>query len=219
MEVPKFPKLGFPRFWGPISLCADLWLRWGLKQSCSLHWELSNDMSHTTYTQGNWVNSRLLVVGSQTANLTPDLSFGHNLCFRCPNGSCEPILNIYVLIAFQWYNFFFNKMGFDPWNCLLKIRESIGTPTFKMGVHLGGWGFIPSHSFAFPGAWDVTPELPSWPATLQALALVESPRLRLWHPPFNLPLVLNSMQQPMTYDQKICGKCITYLHLQLWEWR
>jgi hypothetical protein len=31
-------------------------------------------------------------VESQIANLTPDLSFGHNLCFKCPNGSCEPIL-------------------------------------------------------------------------------------------------------------------------------
>jgi hypothetical protein len=43
-------------------------------------------MSHVTCTQGNWVESQLLVVGSQTVNLTPDLSFGHNLCFRCPNG-------------------------------------------------------------------------------------------------------------------------------------
>jgi hypothetical protein len=42
-----------------------------------------------------------IMVGSQTANLTPGLSFGHNLCFKCPNESCEPILNIYVLISFQ----------------------------------------------------------------------------------------------------------------------
>ncbi len=27
--------------------------------------------------------------------------FFHNLCFRCPNGSCEPILDIYVPRAFQ----------------------------------------------------------------------------------------------------------------------
>jgi len=72
-------------------------------------------------------------------------------------------------------------MGFDPCNLPLKIRESIGTPTPKMGVHLGVWRFIPSHSFAFPGAWDVTLGLPSCPATLQALALVASPRLGLRH--------------------------------------
>jgi len=70
-------------------------------------------------------------------------------------------------------------MSFDPYNHSLKIWESIGTPTSKMGVHLGVWGFIPSHSFALPRAWDVTPGLPSWPATLQALALVASLRLGL----------------------------------------
>jgi hypothetical protein len=39
-------------------------------------------------------------------------------------------------------------MNFDPYNCLLKIRKSIGAPTPKMGIHLGVWGFIPSQSFA-----------------------------------------------------------------------
>ncbi len=34
-------------------------------------------------------------------SLTPDLSFGYNLCFRCPNEQCEPILDIYVPRAFQ----------------------------------------------------------------------------------------------------------------------
>jgi hypothetical protein len=43
-------------------------------------------------------------------------------------------------------------MGFDPSNRVLKIQESIGTLTPKMGVHLEVRGFIPSHSFAFPGA-------------------------------------------------------------------
>jgi hypothetical protein len=38
--------------------------------------------------------SDFLVVKNQIANLIPDPSFGHNLCFRCPNGSCDPILDI-----------------------------------------------------------------------------------------------------------------------------
>jgi hypothetical protein len=67
----------------------------------SPHQELSNDMSHVACTQGNRVDSRLLVVGSQTANLTPGLSFAHNLCFKCPNEQCEPILDIYTSIYFQ----------------------------------------------------------------------------------------------------------------------
>jgi hypothetical protein len=36
-------------------------------------------------------------------------------------------------------------MTFDPCNYLLKIWESIGIPTFKVGTHLGVCGFIPSH--------------------------------------------------------------------------
>jgi hypothetical protein len=37
-------------------------------------------------------------------------------------------------------------MGFDPYNLSLKIQESIGTSTRQVRVHLGVWGFIPSHS-------------------------------------------------------------------------
>jgi hypothetical protein len=151
MGVSKFPKLGLLRLWGPITLCEDLWLRWGLKQSCNPCWDLFNSMSHATYTQGNWVDSWLLVVGSQTANLTLGLSFGHNLCFRCPNGSCKPILDTYVSIAFQWYKELYNPMRFDPYNCSLKIQESIGTPTPQVGAHLGVWKLILSHSPTFLG--------------------------------------------------------------------
>ncbi len=120
------------------------------------------------------------MVGSQIVNLTLGPFFGHNLCFKCPNGSCEPILDIYVSITFQWYKIF-NPLGFDPCNRSLKIRESTGTSTPNVGVPLGVWGSIPSHSLALPGACGLTPKLPSWPATLQALALVASPRLRLRH--------------------------------------
>ncbi len=80
---------------------------------------------------------------------------------------------------FSMINEFFNPMGLEPCNRFLQVQESIGTPTPKVGAHLGVWGFIPSHSLTFPGAWDVTPELPSWSAPLQALALVVSPRLGL----------------------------------------
>ncbi len=121
------------------------------------------------------------MVGGQTANLTPNPSFGHNLCFKCPNGSCEPILNIYVPRDFQLYKEWLNPIGFDPCNCSLKIWESIRTRTPKVGAHLGVWRFIPSHSPTLLGTWDVTPGLPSWPTPLQALALVTSPRLGLRH--------------------------------------
>jgi hypothetical protein len=100
MGVTKFPHSGLLQLWRPITLHVDLQVKWGLKQSCSPHRELFNGLLHATWMQGNRVDSRLFVVGSQIGNLTPNLtpgpSFGHNLCFRCWNGSCKPILDIYV---------------------------------------------------------------------------------------------------------------------------
>jgi len=180
MGISKFPKLGLLRLSSPIILCVDLRLKWGLKQNCNPHQNLFNSMLHATCTQGNQVDSWLLVVGSQIGNLTPGPSFGHNLCFKCLNGSCELISDIYVLRAFQWYKELLNPLSFDPYNCPLKIWESIKTSTPKVKTPLGMWGFIPSHSLTLPGACNVVPELPFWPATLQALALVTNPRLGLW---------------------------------------
>jgi hypothetical protein len=84
--------------------------------------------------------------------VTPGLSFGHNLCVKYPNGLSEPISDIYVSKAFQWYKEIFNPMNFYPCNFLLKIWESLRTPTPKVGAHLRVWGFIPSHSPTLPGA-------------------------------------------------------------------
>jgi hypothetical protein len=105
------------------------------------------------------------------------------LSVQMGNGSCKPILDIYIIRSFQWYKELFNPMSFDPYNRSLKIRKSTGTPIPKMGAHLGLWGFIPSHCFALLGAWDVTPKLSSWHTPLQALALVTSPRLGLQQKP------------------------------------
>jgi hypothetical protein len=136
------------------------------RKSCSPRQELSNVMSHATCTQGNRGEFGLLVVESQIGNLTPNPSFGYNLCVKCPNGSCKPIFDIYVPRIFQWYNELLNLIGFNPCNCFLKIREPTGTPTPKVGAHLGVWGFIPSHSLALPKAWNVTPMLHIWLAPL-----------------------------------------------------
>ncbi len=46
---------------------------------------------------------QLLVVGSQIANLTLGLSFGHNFGFKYSNGMCKPILDMLVPKKFQWY--------------------------------------------------------------------------------------------------------------------
>jgi hypothetical protein len=164
MGVPKFPKLGLLQLWGPIILCADIRLKLGLKQSCSPHQDLSNNMWHTTYSHINRGNSWFLVVGSQIANLTPSPFFDHNLCFNYSNESWEPILGIYVLKDFQLYNEHFNSMGFDPCNFFLKICESIGTPTPKVEVHLGVWGFDP-HTLPYSHIFD-SMKCDSWASLL-----------------------------------------------------
>ncbi len=151
MGVSKFPKLGLPQLWGHITLCVDLRFIWALKKSYNPCQKIFNGMLQINYTQGNQVDSWLLVVGSQIANLTLSFSFGHNLYSKCLNGSCEPILDICVLIAFQWYKELFNPLGFDPCNRSLKIRESTETPNSQSESSLGSVRFIPSHFPSLPG--------------------------------------------------------------------
>jgi hypothetical protein len=164
--IPKFQQLGLSRPWRRITSCADLRSRWGLKKSCSPRRDLFNSVSHVACTQGNRVDSRLLMVGSQTVNLTPDLSFGHNLCFKCSNEQCKPILDTYTSIAFQWYKELFKGMGFDPYNCVLKIRESFRDSNSQHGNSFVSMRVHSLTLFTLPRTCEVTPESPFWPATL-----------------------------------------------------
>jgi hypothetical protein len=120
-KLSQFRLLGL---WAFITSCSNLRLGWGLKQTCSSPRELSNGVPHSTWTHRGWVDSRLLVIGSQTVSLTPDLSFDHNLDCKCPNGSCEAILDIYTSIPFQWYKEHLKTKCFDPFNRTLNFRES-----------------------------------------------------------------------------------------------
>jgi hypothetical protein len=71
-------------------------------------------------------------------------------------------------------------MGFDLCNRFMKIWESIEILTPKVGAHLGAWGFIPSLICTL-GNVKCDFQAHSWPAPLQALVLVTSPRLGLRH--------------------------------------
>jgi hypothetical protein len=159
-------------FGGPITLYADLKLRWGLKQSCSPRRELSNSISHITYTQGNWVDSRLLVVMSEIANLTPDLSFGHNLCFRCPNESFKPILDIYVSIAFQWYKKTSQSIGFWP---LQLLSEHSGVHWDSNSQGGSSLGSVRVHSLTL----FFTPRLPPLARNLVSPCLDREPKAKV----------------------------------------
>jgi hypothetical protein len=126
--VSKLSRVGLSRLWQLISLGSNLWLERGLNQSCSSPQELSNAMSHSCCRRQDEVDSRLFVIGSQTVNLTPGPSFAHNLGCRCPNGSCEAILDIYTSRPFQWYKEHPNARCFDPRTRALNFRKSRKTP-------------------------------------------------------------------------------------------
>jgi hypothetical protein len=77
--VPKLSRFGLPGLYMFIISRSNLRLGWSLKRTCRSPWELSNGVSHSTCTHRDWVDSWLLVVGSQIVSLTPDPSFNHNV--------------------------------------------------------------------------------------------------------------------------------------------
>jgi hypothetical protein len=113
-EVPKLSWFGLPRLWTVIASRPNFRSGRGLNQCCSSCQELSNVVSHSPSACWERVDSRLLVVGSQTPSLTPGLSFAHNLGCRCPNDSCKAILDIYTSRPFQQYKEHLNARCFDP---------------------------------------------------------------------------------------------------------
>jgi hypothetical protein len=139
--IPKLSRFGLPGLWAFITFRFNFRLGQDLKQTCSSPRKLFNGVSHSTYTHRNQVDSQLLVVGSQNLTLGP--SFNHNLCYRCPNGSCKAILDIYTLRHFQWYKEHFNARCFGPYNWVLGSFEGLLSPIF---------GSV-SGDLTFPSKW------------------------------------------------------------------
>jgi len=101
VETPETVPARLPKLWTTITPRPEFGSERVLNQSCSYRWELFNVVSHFTRRRREEVDSRLLVVGSQTASLTPDPSFAHNLGCICPNDQCKAIFDIYVSRPFQ----------------------------------------------------------------------------------------------------------------------
>jgi len=127
--VPKLSRVGLLRLWTLISLGSNLRLEWVPNQSYSSPQELPNTLLHSFYRHWEEVDSWLLMVESQIASLTSDPSFAHNLGCRCPNGSCEAILDIYTSRSFHWYKEHPDARCFDPCNGALSFWESQRTPS------------------------------------------------------------------------------------------
>ncbi len=127
-NCPEIIPGGVPGLWELITPDCGVWSQRGLNQTCSPRSDLSNDVSHSWFGGREEVDSQLLVVGSQIANLTPGPSFAHNLGYRCPNGQCEAIFYIYASRLFQWHQEHLNASCFGPCCRALNIRESRRTP-------------------------------------------------------------------------------------------
>jgi hypothetical protein len=127
-NCPEIVPGGVPGLWELITPDCEVWLRRGLNQTCSPRRDLFNDVSQSQFGGQEEVDSWLLVVGSQTASLTPGPSFAHNLGYRCSNDQCEAIFYIYSSRPFQWHQEHLNARCFGPCCRALNIRESRRIP-------------------------------------------------------------------------------------------
>jgi hypothetical protein len=114
VRVSKLPKLGLSRLWAKLckqtSNGDEVWSK--VVALVKIFLRIAKELGQFP----------TLMVESQIGNLIPSLFLGHNLCFRCPNEQCKPILDIYVPRAFRWYEEQFKTFSFDPCNCPLKIQ-------------------------------------------------------------------------------------------------
>jgi hypothetical protein len=125
---PEIVSAGLPELWTSITPDCRVGSQRGLNQSCSPRRDLSNAMSHAHIECRKSIDSWLLVVGSQTASLTPGPSFAHNLRYRCPNDQCDAIFDIYVSRPFQQHQEHPNTRCFAPFCRALNTREFRRTP-------------------------------------------------------------------------------------------
>ncbi len=140
-SCPECVPVGLSGLWTAITPRPNLGSGQGLNQSCSPHRDLSNDVLHSPSSRWERVDSWLLVIGSQTASLTPGPSFAHNLGCKCPNEQCEAIFDIYTSRPFQWHQEHPNTRCFGPccWN-----SKHLGVPEDSKSPTLGVLGFTPT---------------------------------------------------------------------------
>jgi hypothetical protein len=142
-SCPETVPVGVPGLWDFIAPRLDLRLGRGLNQSCSPQRELSNAMSHSRSARREHVDSRLLVVGSQTASLTPGPSFAHNLGCRL---SKWPMRSHFRYLRFETFPMTPRTPQCEVFWALLSSSEHLGVPedsksiTFpSVGLHPHTW--------------------------------------------------------------------------------
>jgi hypothetical protein len=102
-------------------------------------------------------------------------------------------------------------MNFDLYNHLLKIRESIKIPTPKVGVHLGVWGFIPSHSLALSRAWNVTFEFTLAPHFCKPLPWSQAQG-------YDYDILINPLCEFNLREEKVIDKMVLMMNGCSFKW-
>jgi hypothetical protein len=74
-----------------------------MKKTFSLWRGLYYIISHALFQRHLTPISWVWMIRNQIVNLTPSLSFVHNLNFKHSNEQCELIFNIYISRSFQWF--------------------------------------------------------------------------------------------------------------------
>jgi len=72
--VPKLSRFGLSGLCEFITLCSDLWLGWGIKQTCSSPWELSNGVLQPHFWKSVRMTLTLPKLGAWESSGTPKTS-------------------------------------------------------------------------------------------------------------------------------------------------
>jgi len=131
------------------------------------------------YTQVIHGDSQLLMVGNQIDVLTLGLFFDHNLCCTYPNGSYEPILNIYFLKKIPMAYETLQSNEFWPLKSFFEDLKIPWDSNSQSGSPLGSVGADSLRFFPTLEKVNVTHRLHSQLSPFHALCLDHEPKVRV----------------------------------------
>jgi hypothetical protein len=140
-NCPETVPGGVPGLWELITPDFEVWSQQGLNQTCNPRRDLSNDVSHSQFGGRKKVDSRLLVVGSQTASLTPGPSFAHNLGYTCPN---DQLRGHFLYLRFKTFPMTPRTPQCEVFWALLSNSKHSGVPEDSKSPTLEVLGFTPT---------------------------------------------------------------------------
>jgi hypothetical protein len=141
-NCPEIVPSGVPGLWELITPDCKVGSWRGLNQTCSPRRDLSNEVSNSQFGGREKLDSRLLVVGSQTASLTPGPSFHHNLGYKCSNDQC--MRGHFLYLRFKTFPMTLRTPQCEVFWALLLSSEHSGVSEDSKSPTLEVLGFTPT---------------------------------------------------------------------------